>query len=146
MPTVGFSPPGHTNPAPGFAHAEPLATPSGGTGHKGRWLRAAGIFILVALIVAVVAAVALSRQGSGDYTLTVDECSIDADGTVSVAGTIRADSTESTDIVVSFTDADTSAGLGTTSQRVTATPAGTKWSSDIRVGDTVQRVTCTAMT
>ncbi|MGB3411128.1 MAG: hypothetical protein WBA45_08000 [Microthrixaceae bacterium] len=76
--------------------------------------------------------------------MAVESCSIAADGTVIAKGTVRSDKSATADITISFTDADSSAGLGTRAQAVESSPQGTAWTETIEVGDTVQKVTCTA--
>ncbi|MGB6059929.1 MAG: hypothetical protein WBF71_16860, partial [Microthrixaceae bacterium] len=112
---------------------------------KGRVGLIVGIIIVLCLIVGgVVAALAVSSSNSSAFTVAVDSCSIAADGTVVAKGTVTSEKSATADITISFTDADSSAGLGTRAQSVESSPQGTAWTETIEVGDTVQKVTCTA--
>lgn len=112
---------------------------------RGRVGLIVGIIVVLCLIVGgIAAALAVSSSNSGAFTVAVNSCSIAADGTVVAKGTVTSEKSATADITISFTDADSSADLGTRSQSVESSPQGTDWTETIEVGDTVQKVTCTA--
>ncbi|MFV0315651.1 MAG: hypothetical protein ACK5O2_01655 [Microthrixaceae bacterium] len=102
------------------------------------------VVLLIALLVAIGAFVAVRAfMGGAAITGTVDECRIDADGTLTASGTVRSDEALDRALSIRFEDAQTGAEVDRATVDVAGGPEETiPWTVRGQAGDSVNRVDC----
>ncbi|UDY38113.1 hypothetical protein [Dermatobacter hominis] len=135
------APPGGAPPA-GYPGAAPEPTPA----KKGKAGLIVGLLVVLLLVVGgVVAFLVANRDSGSDLTATIDTCTIDADGTLTAAGTLRNEggSESSVKMTVEFRNSDGDAVVDKGTTDVQAPGDGsTDWDVSGSAPDDVQRVTC----
>lgn len=143
-PVLGGLPPQATPPPYQPPPHQPAAPPSRSS--TGRTLAVVAGLVVVGLLVVggVLAAVVVLSGSGGDLEVTIEDCSIAADGTLGAAGSVRSSGDGGTvEVEVRYTDVETGEQVdtATTSMELPA-DAAQRWTLDGSAGDDVQRVTC----
>jgi len=108
---------------------------------RGAWIIAA-----VIAVVAAVGAFVLATQvlgGGSNVSGGIDQCAIEADGTLTATGWVRSDDAIDATFDVRFDDANNNVEVDRDTVKVTA-PAGQRatWTAQGKAGDKVTKVTC----
>lgn len=157
-PTPQFGAPQHGAPqygapqygAPPFPGQAPVGT-AAGTGSTGGGSSKVIVIILIASFVALalgaIAVFGLFAVGSSSLEVTVRQCEIMSDGTLTASGTVSGVSNgDAVDVTVEFFDVDTDEVIDTGSTGVDVSLAGTgapdAWVVTGQAGDEVQQVRC----
>lgn len=129
--------------APGVAGPPTEQVPTAPQQPEGRKRSRVALVVVGLLVVLALVAggVALLLDSGGGATVSIDTCTIEADGTLGASGRLE-DGDGDTEVRITFRDVDGDARVA--DDEVTVPGGEGRWEGDGRAGDDVERVTCIA--
>ncbi len=127
--------------APQYATPPAPEAPAGGRQRRTGLI--VGLLVVAVLVIGGIVGIALLAGGGSDLTITVDTCSIAADGSLRAAGTVGGPDGTSVTVEVDFVDSATGADVDSGSTSLDLGSGGS-WEVTGSAGDEVQGVDCNA--